>query len=148
MATARTIAADELEELLELYRTLNPDDPELERADVREQWTEMTWDDSLEIVVVEHDDRLVSTCLLSITPNLTRGARPFAVIENVVTREDCRGNGFGTQCLEKAIDIAETRDCYKVVLLTDPEKEWKHECYERCGFDEEAKTGFVRDLRD
>lgn len=143
MATTRPIQPDELDELLTLYRMLNPDDPKLAPADVREQWTEMLDDDSLEIVVVEHDDRLVSTCVLSITPNLTRGARPFAVIENVVTHEDYRGNGFGTRCVRRAIELAEERGCYKVMLLTGSDEEWKHDFYERCGFDREDKTGFV-----
>ncbi|WP_343161503.1 GNAT family N-acetyltransferase [Natrialba sp. INN-245] len=99
------------------------------------------------IVVVEHDDRLVSSCVLSITPNLTRGARPFAVIENVVTHEAYRGSGFGTQCVRNATTVAERRDCYKVMLLTGSDEQWKHEFYENCGFDREAKTGFVLDLR-
>lgn len=149
MTTARTIRPDELDELLELYRTLNPDDPELERnRELREQWREMVDDESLEIVVVEHDGRLVSTCLLSITKNLTRNARPFALVENVVTHEAYRGNGFGSCCLEKATEIAEQRGCYKIMLLTGSDKEWKHEFYESCGFDREPKTGFVNDLRE
>lgn len=149
MATARTIRETELDELLALYRQLNPDDPELTRdGALRSQWRAMLDDETLSVVVVEHDDRLVATCLLSITRNLTRGARPFAVIENVVTREDDRGNGFGKQCLEHAAGIADNRDCYKVMLLTGTEREWKLRFYEDCGFDRDAKTGFEYDLRD
>jgi GNAT superfamily N-acetyltransferase len=148
MATARSVRADELDELLTLYRMLNPDDPELAPDDVADQWQAMVDDDSLDVVVVEHDDRLVASCVLSVTKNLTRGARPFAVVENVVTHEDYRRNGFGRQCVEAAVDRAERRDCYKVMLMTGSEKEWKHDFYEGCGFDREAKTGFVFDLRD
>jgi len=149
MATARTVRADELDDLLTLYQMLNPDDPPLERSDaLDEQWDEMLADESLQIVVVEADDQLVSTCVLSITQNLTRNARPFGVIENVVTHEAYRGRGFGTRCLEEATDIAEQRNCYKVMLLTGSEKNWKHEFYERCGFDKSEKTGFVYDLRN
>lgn len=89
----------------------------------------------------------MATCLLSITQNLTRGAHPFAVVENVVTREADRGNGFGSQCLERAIELADERDCYKVMLLTGTDEKWKHRFYEDCGFDRDEKTGFVYDLR-
>ncbi|WP_226023299.1 GNAT family N-acetyltransferase [Halomicrobium salinisoli] len=147
MATTRTAREGELDELLTLYRMLNPDDPELAPDDVADQWKEMLADDNLDIVVVEEDDTLVASCVLSVTPNLTRGARPFALIENVVTREDYRGNGFGKQCVRAAVDMAEQRGCYKVMLLTGAEAEWKRSFYEDCGFDRAAKTGFVRDLR-
>lgn len=144
VTTARPIQADELDELLSLYQMLNPDDPPLERTEaLYEQWHEILSDDSLEIVAVEDDNRLVSTCVLSITKNLTRNARPFGLIENVVTHEAYRGRGFGKRCLERAIDIAKERNCYKVMLLTGSDKEWKHDFYESCGFDKEKKTGFV-----
>jgi len=147
MATARRVRADELDELLDLYRMLNPDDPELAPDDVATLWDEMVADDDLEVVVVEHDGRLVATCVLSVTKNLTRGARPFALVENVVTHEAYRGEGFGTQCVEAAVDRARERDCYKVMLLTGSDEPWKHEFYESCGFDGDAKTGFTLGLR-
>nr|WP_123537767.1 GNAT family N-acetyltransferase [Halosimplex salinum] len=146
MATTRSVREGELDELLALYRMLNPDDPELGPEDVDDLWAEMVADDELDVVVVEHDGRLVASCVLSVTKNLTRGARPFALIENVVTHEDYRGEGFGTQCVEAAVDRASARDCYKVMLLTGSDEAWKHEFYESCGFDREAKTGFTLDL--
>lgn len=149
MATARTIRADELDELLTLYQMLNPEDPPLDRTgELHEQWQGMVADESLEIVIVEDDSRLVSSCVLSITENLTRNARPFGVIENVITREGYRGRGFGKRCLEEAIALAEERNCYKIMLMTGSDREWKHEFYRSCGFDGEEKTGFVLDLRE
>jgi len=146
VATARSVRADELDELLVLYRMLNPDDPELASEDVADLWAEMVADDDLDIIGVEADDRLVATCVCSVTKNLTRGARPWAVIENVVTHEDYREQGFGRRCVEAAVDRARERNCYKVMLLTGTDAEWKAEFYESCGFDPEAKTGFTLEL--
>lgn len=147
MATARLARRDDLADVLALYRMLNPDDPPLDPADVRDLWTEMVADDELDVVVIEHDDTIVASCVLSVAKNLSRGARPWAVIENVVTHEEYRQRGFGSQCVEDAVDRARERDCYKVMLLTGADDPWKHEFYERCGFDGDEKTGFVRDLR-
>ncbi|PSQ19985.1 GNAT family N-acetyltransferase [Halobacteriales archaeon QS_9_67_17] len=149
MATERTVQADELDGLLKLYQMLNPNDPPLEQTErLHEQWQNMLRDESLKIIAIEDDDQLVSSCVLSITENLTRNARPFGVIENVITHEEHRGRGFGKRCLERAIEIAEKRDCYKIMLSTGSDKEWKHEFYEDCGFDRYEKTGFVFDLRE
>jgi len=143
MATARLIQEHELDELLTLYEMLNPDDPELDRdEELQEKWQEMLRDEYLKIVVVEHDGRLVSSCILSITPNLTRNSRPFGLIENVVTHEDYRQNGFGKLCLEEATEIAREYGCYKIMLLTGSNKQWKHDFYKSCGFNEGEKTGF------
>ena len=131
MGTARLVREDELGKLLELYRMLNPEDPPLDPEDpvVADRWAEMLADDSLDIIGVEHDGRLVASCVLSVTTNLIRGARPWAVVENVVTHEDYRGQGFGTECIEYAADRARERDCYKVMLLTGSDEAWKHEFY-------------------
>ena len=147
MGTTRLARAGELDELLALYGMLNPEDPSLVPDEVEELWAEMVEDETLDIVVVEHDDRLVATCVLSVARNLTRGARPWAVLENVVTHEEYRGQGFGTQCVEAAVDRARERDCYKVMLLMGSDEKWKHEFYESCGFDADEKTGFTMDLR-
>lgn len=147
MPTARSIREHELDELLTLYQMLNPDDPELQGGEeLYDQWEEMLYDDSVEVVVVKHDDRLVASCILAVIPNLTRNARPFGVIENVITHEEYRQQGFGKLCLQAATGMAEERDCYKIMLLTGSDKEWKHAFYESCGFNKEAKTGFVREL--
>jgi|AntRauTorcE11898_2_1112593.scaffolds.fasta_scaffold59162_1 GNAT superfamily N-acetyltransferase len=154
MATARSIRADELAELLELYRMLNPDDPVLgpEDPDVREQFERLVEDDLSELVVIDasgdgiDEGELVASCVLSITPNLTRGGQPWAVIENVVTHENHRGQGYGSQVVEYATGIAEEADCYKVMLLTGTDEDWKLDFYEGCGFDRENKTGFVQYL--
>lgn len=146
MATVRSAQPADLRAVLELYRQLNPDDPELEPDLARSRWREMLEDESLDVLVLEHDDGLVATCVLSVTPNLTRNARPFAVVENVVTRGSYRGAGYGSQVLEAAVDRAADRDCYKVMLLTGTDADWKLEFYENCGFDRDDKTGFVRYL--
>lgn len=148
MPTARPIEADELDELLDLYRILDPDDGyDEDEGTLYEQWERIVDDDRVDMVVVDHDDRLVATRLLSVTPNLTRGARPFAVVENVDTHEDYRDDGFGKLVLEKARELAEERNCYEIMLLTGTEKKWKLDFYESCGFDPDRKTALEMDLR-
>jgi len=148
MPTARSIHEDELDELLALYEMLSTSNESLDPADpaVREEFETMLAEDSLTIVAVEHDDRVVATCMVSVTRNLTHDVRPWAVMENVVTHEAYRGQGFGTAAVEHGFDVADAAGCYKVMLLTGRESDAVHQFYEDCGFDREEKTGYVRYL--
>jgi hypothetical protein len=87
----RLIRADELSNLLDLYEHLNSDEPPLPEEDVLHRvWDDFLTDPKIFCVVGETEGRLVASCTLIIIPNLTRGAHPYGLIENVVTHSDYR----------------------------------------------------------
>lgn len=135
---------DELNGLLDLYKQLNPDDPDMKGTDyINELWTEVFEDPHRYYFVVEEDGMLVSTCTLAIIKNLTRSGRPFGLIENVVTHKDYRNRGYGTAILHKAMETARENNCYKLVLLTGRKEESVLRFYEQAGFEKGLKTGFI-----
>jgi GNAT superfamily N-acetyltransferase len=140
----RPIREDELAALLSLYRHLHPSDPELAiTADVKQLWQRILSDSQLSYLVADIAGRIVSTCTLSIIPNLTRGARPYGVIENVVTHPDFRRQGIGTRILQAALELAWEKGCYKVMLPTGRKDEATLRFYQQAGFEAGVKTGFV-----
>jgi GNAT superfamily N-acetyltransferase len=144
MNNARYIKKEELQALLELYTHLHEkDDPLLEQSVIGSLWNQIQSSSLLHYFVVEHEKKLVSSCTLSIIPNLTHGARPYGLIENVVTHTAYRRRGFGTKLLQYALDIAWKEKCYKVMLLTGSKNPGTHKFYQNIGFLHDIKTGYI-----
>lgn len=140
----RQIKEGELESLLSLYEYLIPDDPKLKMdTTLKEHWNEILSDHGYFYFVIEEDNILVCSCNLTIIKNLTRSARPYGIIENVVTHPDYRNKGYGTAVLRKAIQIAQENNCYKVVLTTSRKDENTLRFYRNAGFDMGEKTAFI-----
>ena len=133
---------DDLQSLLALYAHLNAGDvlPGIEAAAAI--WKRMLSSPDLWILLGEIDGRVVTSCTLVITANLTRGDRPYAAIENVVTQPDFRNRGLGTAILADAIGRATAQNCYKVVLTTGSKRESTLGFYEKAGFKKNTRTVF------
>ena len=140
----RTIQYEELPELLNLYKQLHPDDPEVYgHEELNTLWDQIINDPCLHYIVMKDDGKIVSTCTLAIVKNLTRGLRPYGLIENVITHKEYRKRGCGTRVLNKAVEIAKNYDCYKVMLMTSSKEENVLRFYEKAGFEKDKKIGFA-----
>jgi len=138
----RTAKPTELAGLLDLYRYLNPDDPTPDAARAEAAWSALTHSDLIRVIVAEVAGVLVSTCTLVTIPNLTRGVRPYGLIENVVTHPNHRRTGLGRAVLSFALDTAWRAGCYKVMLATGSRRKETLHFYEGAGFDREGRTFF------
>ncbi len=141
--TIRELMQHELQQLLELYKHLNKDDAELTLETVETLWEEIYENKRIHNTVADYEGQLVASCVLTIVPNLTRGGRPYGLIENVVTHSDFRRRGLGTKILKAALEIAWEQNCYKVMLLTGSKREETLSFYEKAGFKRGIKTGFI-----
>ncbi|MCM3633544.1 GNAT family N-acetyltransferase [Paenibacillus camelliae] len=144
--SVRVIKPNELDQLLALYKHLNPDDPELNISEIHNHWNEIISDPLMKIIVVECDGKIVSSCVLVLVRNLTRGARSYGLIENVVTHSDYRKQGYGRLVLQKSIELAQEHNCYKVMLMTSSRMEGTNRFYEECGFEKGDKTAFIKKM--
>ena len=131
----------DLPALIELYQHLAEGDeqPSLELAE--EVFERFKAYDGSAIIVGQAAGALVASCTLIVVPNLTRGGRPYGLIENVVTHRDFRNRGFGKQILLQAVNLAWKADCYKAMVMTGSKKPDTLDFYLGVGF-EQSKTGF------
>lgn len=140
----REIYETELNDLLELYLHLHEDSVPEMSENLKTTWDTIINDDNHHIIVNVVDNKIVASCVCVVIPNLTRGVRPYAFIENVVTHADYRNHGYATECLNYAKGIAEQNNCYKMMLLTGSKRETTLKFYEAAGYNSSDKTAFIQ----
>ncbi|MDV2480660.1 GNAT family N-acetyltransferase [Methanoculleus sp. Wushi-C6] len=139
----RPAVFEDLDAVLSLYTHMHDADEEAGDHALRKAWQEILADPRTRLFILEYGGVPVSTCVLHILPNLTRGARPYGLIENVVTHREHRNRGFGTALLAHVLDHAWEQGCYKVMLLTGRQDPNVFRLYEKAGFVRGVKEGLV-----
>ena len=145
----REAAPQDAEALKELYFEHLTAFPPTEEQDLslwREKLAAFAQNPDYHLLVLEEDGRVVSSVTLVIIENLTHNMRPYAVMENVVTHAQYRGKHYSTMLIRHAREIAVSRHCYKIMLMTGSKKESTLRFYRNCGFDQTAKTAFLMKL--
>ncbi|MCX6117440.1 MAG: GNAT family N-acetyltransferase [Proteobacteria bacterium] len=94
-----------------------------------------------EVIGAFIEGSLVGTCTLNMCLNLSWSGRPFAIIENVIVERSHRKKGIGKAILIFARELAKSKNCYKVALMTGSKRESTLKFYESAGF-LGNKTGF------
>ena len=134
-------------DIKDLYFNFLTKYPPKEEQDI-EAWkqliNEINKSERLFLLVVEEDNRVVSTVQLGIIPSLTHNMRSFAVVENVVTHENYRKRGFASMLLQEAIKIAQDKNCYKIFLEPGSNRESTLNFYKENGFEMDTKHSFLK----
>ena len=140
----REAMESDLHGLLELYLHLHEASVPEDSDALRDAWAQILRDPNHHVIVDEADGRLVASCVCVVIPNLTRSARPYALIENVVTHADYRRQGRARACLDRARQIARQANCYKMMLMTGSKSYATLDFYRKCGYNSADKTAFVQ----
>lgn len=82
---------------------------------------------------VERDGKEVGRAHLYIMTNDLHD-HPFGFMEDVFVDESLRGQGVGTELVNKLIEAAKEAGCYKLVATSRHSRPKVHELYERLGF--------------
>lgn len=140
----REAKKNDLHAVLELYKQLHPEDlPSPPDSELKRIWSRMSSNPVMHCYVAEQQGMIVATGTLAVLPNLTRGGRPYGLIENVVTDMGFLRKGIGKQLLQYILREAERRGCYKVMVLTDVHRHGLAEFYKAIGFKTGVKNGLV-----
>ena len=144
MATVRAATEKDIPCILALYHDLtssvSADDEQSYPSpdDVKRVTVEILAMPGHQLLVAEEDGTVVGTTVLLIVPNLSHGALPWAIIENVVVDREYRRRGIGKLLMDHAIDCARRAGFYKVQLLSNKKRLEAHQFYQALGFETSA----------
>ena len=130
--------------LMSLYTQLHNNTIPQKTEHIMTMWEKTINDNNHHIIVAEENNKIVSSCVCVIIPNFTHNQRPYALVENVITDSRFRSKGLATKCLNFAKEIAQSENCYKIMLLTGSKEESTLNFYRKAGYNSNDKTAFIQ----
>lgn len=125
---------EELDQVLELHRTLIPYGIDRQRA---QACLERVGDDpDYRILVAREGEQVLGTVTLILCRAL---AENFMVLEDFVVRPGLTGRGIGGRLMDAADDFAARKDCAYAILVSSGFRTDAHRFYENHGFADEVR---------
>jgi L-amino acid N-acyltransferase YncA len=149
MIIIRLATEEDIPRILELYQQLAITTSEVEGQrclsldDYQQVFGEISRFRGCELVVAEDHGEVIGSLVLVIVPNLSHGALPWAIIENVIVDRKQRRRGVGRQLMEYAITRAKESNCCRMGLISSKSRREAHHFYRALGFEASAE-GFCR----
>ncbi len=144
MANIRVATEEDIPRILDLYHELTISLPQVEISrspsadDYRRVFAEICADPRHELFVAEEKGQVVGTVVLLIVPNLSHGATPWALVENLVVGGKYRRSGLGKLLLEHVIARAKEKGCHRIELCSDKRRKEAHRLYLSVSFEASA----------
>lgn len=143
MPNARKALRSDLRGLIALFRVSEVSALAAPADRLADIWEKILARDGVTVFVTDVTGGIGATCMLITAPNLLRGGRDHAFLENVVTHPDCRGQGHGQAVVDAALAEAWTAGCHHVLLQSGRQDPRVHRFYEGCGFEPGVRTSYV-----
>jgi N-acetylglutamate synthase-like GNAT family acetyltransferase len=138
MIKVRKATEQDIPRILELYEELTEEKQTISSNTVYRVFKEIVAMPNQEFLVAEKDDYVVGSLFLQVIPNLSHGAHPWAILENMIVDGRYRRQGIGRLLLEYALYRSREAGCYKVQLLSNKKRHEAHIFYRSLGFEDSA----------
>jgi ribosomal protein S18 acetylase RimI-like enzyme len=140
--TVRAATRADLAAVVELLGALH--DPPTALPDIA-AWERMLEQDGRTVLLAELNGEPAGTADVSISPNITNGAKARAYVENVAVAVEYRRRGVGTALMHEVERRAREADCCKVTLMSADHRSGAHRFYEGSGYTRCA-VGFKKSI--
>jgi len=143
MPIARLARASDLPSLLALFAVSEVSAAVQPRERTERVWQETLAQPGVHVFVSDDGDRIAATCMLVTAPNLLRGGKRHAFLENVVAHPELRGQGHGQAVVQAALAHAWASDCHHVLMQSGRADPRVHAFYEEMGFEPGLRIAYV-----
>ena len=143
MPIARLARASDLPSLLALFSVSEVSASAEPHERAEGIWQETLAQPGVYVFVSCDRERIAATCMLITAPNLLRGGRRHAFLENVATHPEVRGQGHGKAVVQAALAHAWASDCHPVLMQSGRADPRVHAFYEALGFEPGLRVAYV-----
>ena len=143
----REAQRNDMMQLFELYTQLHNNSIPIINKQIMTIWNNIMNDKNHHIILGCINEKIITSCVIVIIPNLTNNQHPYALIENVITDINFRKKGYATSILNYAKKVAIENSCYKIMLMTGSKEKSTLEFYKKAGYNCVDKTGFIQWLK-
>lgn len=98
------------------------------------------------IAAKDKQGNLLGSLLGIICCDVVGDCKPFMVIENVIVKSACRGQGVGRQLMEYIEAWGRQRGCYYAMLVSSANRKIAHQFYASVGYGQTPVQGFKKYL--
>ncbi|OZY86445.1 GNAT family N-acetyltransferase [Cellvibrio mixtus] len=141
MCSIRRATKDDAEAIANLYRelnTLSPVSVSPERIDA------VANSDNTYLLVCDDAGEIIATALVCLCQDVMFENQPFALVENVVVRADCKREGIGKNMMDYIEAFCLEQDCSKIMLQTSSGNQNARDFYTTMGYNPNTKIGFIK----
>ncbi len=90
-------------------------------------------DETCNVLIAQENGKIIATSTIYLIEVAIRN-QPYALFEGLVVDKGERGKGTGTAMLNKMIEVARAKNCYKIIFTSGTDRLDAHKLYEKLGF--------------
>jgi len=98
-----------------------------------------------DIVIATEGSRIIGMVNILYTISTALGG-VVAILEDMLVSPNERGKGIGSKMLTYSLELAISKGCQRITLLTDDDNETAHRFYEKHGFNRSSMTVYRKSL--
>ncbi|MCL2856448.1 MAG: GNAT family N-acetyltransferase [Oscillospiraceae bacterium] len=142
--TIRDLQTQDIPALAELYRQFWGDDSDV--AKMKNKFAELRARNDYILLCAIEEDNVCGSVMGIVCEELYGDCLPFLLLENMVVDGTSRREGVGKALLARLEELAKSKGCRQIILVTESDRDDARGFYAAVGFHPTANAGFKKKL--